>query len=203
METITADRLTIGVVDKMLDTRSNLIKEKDAEISRLRTLIRCETIQPPADITDDLTTELVVENAGLVAEISALKERLALAQARNAEIELSLASEMEAREIETRTLQHLCDDQADKLWRIEEHSGYYNEEIAEGTSKYRVDIFRDGYEQGVVDCQEIASAPMGPDLRALLKEAMSTMDAIVAWVPEMSGLSKVVNIRKEYEDATK
>lgn len=46
-----------------------LMEDRD----RLRRLVRCETIQPPADVTDDQTTELAVELAYLKEE----RDRLA------------------------------------------------------------------------------------------------------------------------------
>lgn len=46
------------------------------EIERLKLLIRCETIEPPSDVTDDCTTELAVELAQAKAEIELLKNEL-------------------------------------------------------------------------------------------------------------------------------
>jgi len=44
------------------------------EIERLRAVIRCEQIEPPADVTDDQTTELAVQLAYAKAEIEQLRE---------------------------------------------------------------------------------------------------------------------------------
>ena len=49
------------------------IHQLEAEIERLRTLIRCEQIEPPADATDDQTTELAVDLAEAKAEIDRLR----------------------------------------------------------------------------------------------------------------------------------
>ena len=59
----------------LLQLERTVLTQK-AEIERLRLLIRCETIQPPADVTDDCTTELAVELAEAKAEIERLKEQL-------------------------------------------------------------------------------------------------------------------------------
>ena len=52
------------------------IHQLEAEIERLRTLIRCEQIEPPADATDDQTTELAVDLAEAKAEIDRLRAAL-------------------------------------------------------------------------------------------------------------------------------
>jgi len=49
----------------------------EAEIGRLRRLIRCEQIEPPADVTDDQTTELAVDLAEAKVEIERLRVELA------------------------------------------------------------------------------------------------------------------------------
>ena len=53
-----------------------LRREAATEIERLRLLIRCETIQPPSDVTDDCTTELAVELAQAKAESERLRSAL-------------------------------------------------------------------------------------------------------------------------------
>ena len=47
-----------------------------AEIERLRKLIRCEQIKPPADVADDMTTEFAVELAVIKGEIERLQSEL-------------------------------------------------------------------------------------------------------------------------------
>jgi hypothetical protein len=69
-------------VQMLLDEVDGLQSERD----HLRRLVRCETIQPPADVTDDQTTELAVELAymreerdRLAAEVTQLQELIAKA----------------------------------------------------------------------------------------------------------------------------
>jgi len=57
-------------VQMLLDEVDGLQSERD----HLRRLVRCETIQPPADVTDDQTTELAVELAYMRDE----RDRLAV-----------------------------------------------------------------------------------------------------------------------------
>lgn len=52
------------------------IEDQEKKIERLRRLIRCETIEPPADVTDDCTTELAVELAGAKAENERLRAEI-------------------------------------------------------------------------------------------------------------------------------
>lgn len=52
------------------------------ELERLRKLIRCEQIEPPFDVADDMTTELAVALAYAKCEVERLRDELIQSRAR-------------------------------------------------------------------------------------------------------------------------
>jgi hypothetical protein len=59
-----------------LDDDNNLILKLQEENKKLRLLIRCESIEPPFDVSDDMTTQFAVDNAELKLEVEKLHEEI-------------------------------------------------------------------------------------------------------------------------------